>query len=380
MGPLEGIKIVEMAGIGSEPFGAMMLADMGADLVRVDRKEKKVGVLDPKYDLLNRGRPSIIVDLKKPRGTDVVLKLVDKADGFIDGFRPGVMEKIGLAPDICLSRNPKLVYGRITGWGQVGPLAQVAGHDVNYISITGALHCIGPTGGKPVPPLNLLGDMAGGGLMLAFGMVCALFEAQRSGKGQVVDAAMVDGVSVLLTMIHAFKAAGRWSDERGVNRLDGGAHFYNTYETADGKWVSVGSGEPKFYRLLLELAEIDDPEFKDQLDVTKWPMLKKKLADIFRTKTRLEWCKIMEGTDVCFAPILTMDEAMEYPHNVSREVFVEMNGIKQAAPAPRFSRTKPEIRRPPAVPGQNTEEVLADWGFSIEEIASLRDAGVVFQR
>jgi len=377
MGPLKGVRIVEMGGIGPAPFGAMMLADMGADIIRIDRRGSSLEFYEPKYELLNRGRRSIILDLKKSGATDVALRIVNKADGLIEGFRPGVMERLGLGPDVCLDQNPRLVYCRITGWGQEGPLAQAAGHDINYLSITGALHSIGPQGEKPIPPLNLVGDFSGGGMLIAFGMVCALFEAQESGKGQVIDAAMVDGVSALMTTIVGFKAAQQWSDERGTNMWDGGAHFYNTYETADGKWISLASVEPPFYKLLLELAEIDDPDFLDQFDKAKWPVLKEKIAVVFKKKTIDEWCKIMEGTDVCFAPVLTIGEAMEYPHNVAREAFIEVEGIKQPAPAPRFSRTKPQIQRPPASPGEHTEEALSDWGFTPDEIASLEKAEII---
>ncbi len=372
MGPLQGVKIVEIAGIGSEPFAGMMLADMGAEMIRVDRREMAVEIIDPKFEVLNRSRRSVIIDLKKPEGIETVLRFVDQADALIEGFRAGVMERLGLGPDICIARNPKLVYGRITGWGQDGPMARVAGHDINYIAITGALNSIGNKNGKPVPPLNLLGDFGGGGLLLAFGMACALFEAQKSGKGQVVDAAMVDGVSVIMAMNHGLRASGFWSDQRGENMVDSGAHFYDTYETSDGKYVSIGSIEPQFYALLLEKLEISDPEFGDQLNPEKWSALKERVAERFKTKTRDEWCEIMEGTDVCFAPVLTLPEAYKYPHNVERNTFVEIEGITHPAPAPRFSRTVPEIQGPPAIPGAHTEEILKDWGFSPEEIQELR--------
>lgn len=377
MGPLKGYKILEVGGIGPGPFGAMMLADMGAEIIRVDRKVPPMEMFDPKYDVLNRSRRSIIVDLKKPEGVEVVLRLADKADALMEGFRPGVMERLGLGPDICMQRNPRLVYGRITGWGQDGPLAHTAGHDINYISLAGALHIIGSPGGKPVPPLNLLGDFGGGGMLIAFGIVCALLEAQKSGKGQVVDAAMVDGVAALITMVYGFKAIGGWNDERGSNMTDSGAHFYDAYETSDGKYISIGSIEPQFYAQLLEHTGITDPEFKHQLDPEKWPELKEKIAAVFKTKTRDEWCGIMEGTDVCFAPVLTIDEAMEHPHNVARKTFVEVEGVKQASPAPRFSRTVAEIQSPPAVPGEHTDVALADWGFSSKEIESLKKAEVI---
>ena len=374
MGPLKGVKIVEIAGIGPGPFCAMMLADMGADIIRVDRKGNPgLG----KLDLLNRSRRSIAVDLKKPEGVDLVLQLVQKADAIMEGFRPGVMEKLGLGPDVCLKRNPKLVYGRITGWGQDGPLAQAAGHDINYISIAGVLHAIGNRGGKPVPPLNLVGDFGGGGMLLAFGMVCALLEAKTSGKGQVVDAAMVDGAAALMTMMWGFKAMGMWKDERGVNILDTGSHFYDTYETADGKYISIGSIEPQFYALLLKLGNINDPDFANQNDQSKWPVLKEKIAALFKTKTRDQWCEIMEGSDVCFAPVLSMEEALDHPHNVARNTFVKMGGVAQPAPAPRFSRTVPKISGPPPLPGDHNESALKDWGIDEKGIRDLMEKEVL---
>lgn len=374
MGPLKGVKIIEIAGIGPGPFCAMMLADMGADIIRVDRKDRPgMGQMD----LLNRGRRSIAVDLKNPAGVDLVLKLVEKADGLQEGFRPGVMEDLGLGPDVCLKRNPKLVFGRMTGWGQEGPISHASGHDINYISLSGALHAIGHYGGKPVPPLNLVGDFGGGGMFLAFGMVCGLFEARKSGKGQVVDAAMVDGSAVLMTMMYGFKAGGIWSNERGTNMLDTGSHFYDTYETADGKHVSIGSIEPQFYALLLKLGEIDDPDFQSQHDQSKWPELKQKIANIFKKRTRDEWCDIMLGSDVCFAPVLSMEEAPKHPHNVARKTFVEIDGITNPAPAPRFSRTKPEIQGPPPNPGEHNETALSDWGISSEDINSVKESGAI---
>jgi len=374
MGPLKGVKIIEIAGIGPGPFCAMMLADMGAEIIRVDRKDRPgMG----RMDLLNRGRRSIAVDLKNPAGVDLVLKLVEKADGLQEGFRPGVMENLGLGPDVCLKRNPKLVFGRMTGWGQEGPISHASGHDINYISLSGALHAIGHYGGKPVPPLNLVGDFGGGGMFLAFGMACGLFEAQKSGKGQVVDAAMVDGSAVLMTMVYGFKAGGMWNDERGTNMLDTGSHFYDTYETADGKHVSIGSIEPQFYALLLKLGEIDDPDFQSQHDQSKWPELKKKIANIFKKRTRDEWCDIMLGSDVCFAPVLSVEEAPKHPHNVARKTFVEIDGITNPAPAPRFSRTKPEIQGPPPNPGEHNETALSDWGISSEDINSVKESGAI---
>ena len=298
-------------------------------------------------------------------------------DALQEGFRPGVMEKLGIGPDVCLKRNPRLVYGRMTGWGQEGPLARAAGHDINYIALSGALHTIGRKGQKPVPPLNLVGDFGGGGMLLAFGMVCALYEARNSGQGQVVDAAMTDGSAALMTMIYGLKAAGLWTDKPGTNLLDTGAHFYDTYETADNKFIAIGAIEPQFYELLLKLTEIDDPDFQNQLDFAQWPQLKEKLSAVFKTKTREAWCEIMEGSDVCFAPVLSMSEAPEHPHNKQRKTFVENDGVLQPAPAPRFSRTEAEIKSPPPIPGQDTEKVLADFGFTTQEIESLKTSETI---
>lgn len=380
MGPLQGITVLEIAGIGPGPFCAMLLADMGADVIRVDRAGQVMGgdPESPPADVLNRGRRSIGLDLKNPEGVEALLSLVEQADILMEGFRPGVTERLGIGPDECLARNPKLVYGRMTGWGQEGPYAQAAGHDINYIALAGALDPIGRRGEAPVPPLNLVGDFGGGGMFLAFGMVCALLEAQRSGQGQVVDAAMVDGSAILTTMFHAFRAMGIWNDERGTNLLDTGAHFYDVYETSDGKYVSIGSIEPQFYAELLTLSGLgDDPELPHQHDREQWPALKDRLAEIFRTKTRDEWCEIMEHTDVCFAPVLSLGEAPSHPHNVERGTFVEENGVVQPAPAPRFSRTKAEIQRPPAHAGQHTDEVLAQFGFDDDRVAKLREIGAI---
>ena len=378
-GPLAGTKVIEIAGIGPGPFCAMMLADMGADVIRVDRAQNVSGgdPARPPADVLNRGRRSIAVDLKQPDGVETVLSLIESADALIEGFRPGVMERLGLGPDAALARNPRLVYGRMTGWGQDGPYAPTAGHDINYIALAGSLDPIGNKGGPPVPPLNLIGDFGGGGMLLAFGLVAGLVHAQRTGEGQVVDAAMVDGAAVLATMIHSFRAMGIWEDERGSNMLDTGAHFYDVYETADGKYVSIGSIEPQFYAELLRLTGLEGEELPWQMDRTQWPAMKERLAAIFRTKTRDEWCEVREGSDVCFAPVLGMGEAPHHPHNVHRGTFVERDGVVQPAPAPRFSRTAPEIVRPPSHAGQHTDEVLAEWGFDADRIAKLRDAGAV---
>src|SRR5262245_28276201 len=329
MGPLKGIRILELAGIGPGPFCAMLLSDLGAEVIRVDRIEsagqKNAGAL-------LRGRRSIAVDLKNPQGVATVLKLVEKADALLEGFRPGVTERMGLGPDVRLKRNPRLVYGRMTGWGQDGPLAQAAGHDINYIALTGALHSVQREGGRPVPPLNLVGDFGGGALYLAVGVLAALLEARASGKGQVVDAAMVDGAAHLMTMFYEMRAAGVWTDEAGTNLLDTGAHFYDAYETRDEEYISLGSIEPKFYAELLRLSGLEKEDLPAQNDRTQWPALKERVAALIRTKTREEWCRIMEGSDVCFAPVLSLKEAPAHPHNARRSAFVEVAGVIQPAP------------------------------------------------
>jgi alpha-methylacyl-CoA racemase len=381
MGPLTGYRVIEFAGIGPGPMCAMLLSDMGADVLRIDRTSAAgLGIsMRTKFDLLNRGRRSVAFDLKKPEAIDAVMRLVEKADALIEGFRPRVMERLGLSPDQCLARNPRLVFGRMTGWGQEGPLAEAAGHDINYIALTGALHSIGRTGDRPLPPLNLVGDFGGGALYLALGVVAGLLEAQKSGKGQVVDAAMVDGASSLMTAIYGIKAAGMWTNNRGENLLDTGAHFYEVYETSDGKFVSIGSIEAKFYEELLDLSGLKGQELPNQMDRTAWPALKDQLTKIFKSKTRDEWCKIMEGSDVCFAPVLSMEEAPKHAHNRQRATFVEVEGVVQPGPAPRFSRTPGEIQRPPASPGEHTEEALRDWGFSSVELEKLRAQGAIVQ-
>jgi alpha-methylacyl-CoA racemase len=351
----------------------MMLADMGAEVIRVDR----AGGGGRGVDVLTRGRKSIAVDLKNPGGREAVLRLCEGADALFEGFRPGVTERLGLGPEDCMSRNEKLVYGRMTGWGQEGPMANAAGHDINYISLAGALHAIGEAGGKPVPPLNLVGDFGGGGMLLAFGLVCAMLEAQKSGKGQVVDAAMVDGAATLMAMFFTMQAVGAWQDQRGTNLLDGGAHFYGTYETSDGKYISVGSIEPQFYALLLEKSGVDAEEFSAQMDRTRWDGYKDELARVFKAKTRDEWCEIMEGSDVCFAPVLSLAEVAEHPHNKHRETFKNMDGVVQPAPSPRFSRTSPDLTTSSRASGQDTREILEDAGFGTDEIESLVSAGAV---
>jgi alpha-methylacyl-CoA racemase len=370
-GPLEGYKVVEMVGLGPAPFCGMMLADMGAEVIRIDRRAGAAGGDNARFDVTARGRRSLGIDLKKPGAAETVLQLIDQADILIEGFRPGVMERLGLGPEVCQARNPKLVYGRMTGWGQHGPLASAAGHDINYIALSGALHAIGRPGEPPVVPLNYVGDFGGGAMFLAFGVVCAVLEAQRSGRGQVVDSAMTDGSAMLSAMMYGFKASGNWSNQRGENLLDGGAHFYGTYACADGKYVAIGSIEPQFYALLIELCGIDDPAFQDQLDMHSWPILKYRLADVFKTKTRAEWCALMEGTDVCFAPVLDWDEAPQHPHNRARETFIEVGGVMQPAPAPRFSHSKPSVPTAPAAPGEHSAAILADWGMAADDIARL---------
>jgi alpha-methylacyl-CoA racemase len=377
-GPLSGIKVVEITGIGPGPFCAMMLADLGADVLRIDRSATVRPQMPdkPSNDVLARGRRSIGVDLKNPEGVELVLKLIERADVLTEGFRPGVMERLGLGPDVCLTRNPKLVYGRMTGFGQDGPMAQAAGHDINYIALAGALAHIGREGDKPLPPLNLVGDFGGGGMLLALGVCAALVERSRSGKGQVVDAAMVDGAATLMAFIHGFYASGGWG-ERGTNLLDTGAHFYDTYETKDGKYVSIGSIEPQFYAELLEKTGLDKEPLPNQMDRTQWRAMKQRLTALFKTKTRDEWCALMEGSDVCFAPVLTIPEAYAHPHNIARRTFVDVAGVTQPAPSPRFSRTPGEIKRPPPHPGQHTDEALADWGIAAEDVAKLRNAKAI---
>jgi alpha-methylacyl-CoA racemase len=380
-GPLSGYRIIELAGIGPGPFAAMLLADMGAEVVRVERAQNVRGPAPstPHPDVLLRGRRNIALDLKHPDGVAALLDLVASADGLIEGFRPQVMERLGLGPDVCLERNPRLVFGRMTGWGQSGRYADAAGHDINYISLAGALAHFGRQGQAPVPPLNMVGDFGGGGMFLAFGMVCGILEAQRSGSGQVVDAAMVDGSAVLMSMFWTMRGVGLFDEQhRGTNLLDTGAHFYDVYECADGKYISVGSIEPKFYAELLRLTGLDDdPEFVKQMDKSAWPHLKERLSAVFASKSRDEWCAVMEATDVCFAPVLTMSEAAEHPHNVERGTFVEIAGATQPAPAPRFSRSVAEVTMPPAHAGQHSVEILRDWGFDDGRIDSLVASGAV---
>jgi alpha-methylacyl-CoA racemase len=361
-GPLKGVRVVEFQGIGPGPFCAMLLSDMGADVVRIDRKGAGGG---SPYDVTSRGRRSVALDLKSADDQAIALGLIGKADALIEGFRPGVMERLGLGPDAALARNPKLVYGRMTGWGQTGPLALAAGHDINYIALTGGLHAMGRKGEPPAPPLNLVGDFGGGALYLAMGICAALVEAQRSGKGQVIDAAMTDGAASLAAMFYGMRASGIWTDSRDANLLDGGAHFYDAYETSDGRFVAIGSIEPQFYALLLDKAGLsDDPAFRAQMDRAAWPALSEKLAHVIKQKTRDEWCALMEGTDVCFAPVLSLAEAPAHPHNVARETFVQIDGVTQPNIAPRFSRTPGAVQGPAPKVGAHTSEVLAEWGVT----------------
>lgn len=379
-GPLDGLRIVEMVGLGPAPFCAMMFADMGAEVIRIDRPSTLGGVGDheSRCDITARGRRSLAIDLKKPGAAETVLHLIERADALIEGFRPGVMERLGLGPEVCHSRNPKLIYGRMTGWGQTGPLALAAGHDINYIALSGALHAIGRPGEAPVVPLNYVGDFGGGAMFLAFGVACALIEARNTGRGQVVDAAMTDGAAALSAMMYGFKAAGSINNQRGENLLDGGAHFYDSYACADGKYVAIGSIEPKFYALLIQICGIDDPAFKEQMDIHRWPILKYRLADVFKTKTRAEWCALMEGTDVCFAPVLDWDEAPRHPHNISRETFITIDGVIQPAPAPRFSRTSPNVPNAPSRVGADSEAILRDWGIPDMVISQLKQCKAIY--
>ena len=358
MGPLTGYKIIEIAGLGPGPFAGMLLADMGAEVVMIERPSKS---RDQMFDCTRRGKRSIVLDLKLGEDKELLLKMCEKADVLFEAFRPGVMERFGLGPDICLQRNPKLIYGRMTGWGQTGPLALAAGHDINYISITGALHAIGRQDENPVPPLNLVGDYGGGAMFLVTGILAALLETQKSGKGQIIDAAMCDGTSLLMTMFHSLHATKLWTNKRGSNILDSGAHFYDTYKTSDEKYISIGSMEPQFYNLLIEKADLDPLLFKDQLNPSQWPKLKEKLTQVFLTKTRKEWCDIMEGTDVCFAPVLDFVEAPNHPHNIARQTYIDVDGIKQPAPAPRFSRTVAKVKTGSPQRGANKEEVIKEW-------------------
>ena len=379
MGPLQGLRVIELAGIGPCPMCAMLLAELGADVIRVDRPaDSGLGIgMAPEFHLLNRSRPSIAVDLKHPDGVETVLRLVERADALIEGFRPGVTERLGLGPEDCAARNPRLVYGRVTGWGQDGPLSRAAGHDLNYIALTGALNAIGRRGSPPTPPHNLVGDFGGGALYLALGVVAALYEARESGRGQTVDAAMVDGAASLMTSAYSLRAAGISDAPRGENILDSGAHFYDVYETSDGRYVSIAPVEPKFYAELLDRIGLDAGEAPHSANRADWPASKARLAALFRTRTRDEWCAILEGSDACFAPVLGMDEAHRHPHNAARGTFVERDGIVQPNAAPRFDRTPGGIRSSPPASGSGTRAVLADWGFTPAEIDDLAARGII---
>lgn len=375
MGPLQGTRVIELAGIGPGPFCGMMLADMGAEVIRVDRITGESSFRA--IDVLTRGRRSIAIDLKSSDGREVILRLCEEADAIFEGFRPGVTERLGIGPEDCMARNSRLVYGRMTGWGQDGPMAQAAGHDINYIALAGALHGIGRKGERPVPPLNLVGDFGGGGMLLAFGLVCAMLETQKSGTGQVVDAAMVDGAATLMAMFFTMKASGMYSDERGTNLLDGGAHFYDSYETSDGKYISLGSIEPQFYALLVEKAGLDKEDFSNQMDQGKWSELKANLIELFKTKTRDKWCEIMEGTDICFAPVLSLSEVADHPHNKARATFAELEGMLQPTPAPRYSRSTVSLTHASRMAGEDSRVVLAQVGYDEKRIDQLIEDGVI---
>ena len=379
MGPLQGVKIVELAGIGPGPFAGMLLSDMGADIIRIDRAgQVNPAAFDkPNLEPLYRGRRSIGVDLKNPEGVELVLRLVEQADALTEGYRPGVTERLGLGPDACLARNPKLVYGRMTGWGQDGPMAQAAGHDINYIALAGALAHFGRVGQPPTPPLNMVGDYGGGGMFLAFGLVCGILEAQRSGQGQVLDVAMVDGTATLMSMMWGLKQIGFWDESLGNNVLDTGAPFYDTYETADGKFVSLGSLEPQFYAELIQRLGLENEVLPAQMDKSGWDTLRTRFTDLFKTKTRDEWDAILAGSDACYAPVLTMSEATNDAHMKARNTIIERDGVPQPAPAPRFSRTAGEVQRSAPWPGQHTDEALTDWGLDAADVTKLREAGAI---
>ncbi len=376
MGPLSGFRVIEFAGLGPCPYAGMLLADLGAEVICIDRA--KSDDASKKLELWQRGKRSVVLNLKSAEGKALALQLIESADALIEGFRPGVLERLGLGPDVCLERNPKLVYGRMTGWGQFGPLAHTAGHDMNYISLTGALHAIGRKGERPVPPLNLVGDFGGGSMVLVMGVLSGMLEASRSGKGQVVDAAMTDGASSLMTMMYTFLAQGTWNaKERESNWLDGERPYYDTYETKDGKYLSVGPLEPQFYKVMIEKVGVDADEFADQENPAKWPGYKARLTEAFKQRTRDEWAAIFEGTDACVAPILTMEEAPHHPHNVARETFITVDGVQQPGPVPRFDRTPGAVRWAPPLPGADTRAVLTDLGLSDDRVEALFAAGAV---
>jgi alpha-methylacyl-CoA racemase len=378
-GPLEGVRIIELAGLGPAPFAGMMLADAGADIIRIDRSDRATypPAEAPHVDLMNRGRRSVAVDLKHPAGVALVLRLAEQADGLMEGFRPGVAERLGLGPDLCLARNPKLIYGRMTGYGQAGPMAQAAGHDIDYIALAGALEPLGRAGERPLPPINLVGDFGGGGMLLAFGMCAAIISARQTGAGQVIDAAMVDGAASLMTMTYTLRQAGIWRDERGTNLLDTGAHFYEVYETSDGGFMAVGAIEHQFYAELIRLLGLEGEELPVQMDRGAWPAMKKRFAAIFASRTRAEWEVVFESSDACVAPVLSPAEASNHPHNQFRKMFTEVAGVVQPSPSPRFQGTPGAIRRPPPNPGQHGDEALAEWGLASDEITDLRASGAI---
>lgn len=376
MGPLNGYTVIELAGIGPAPMGGMLLADMGAEVIRIERAAG-ASALHQK-DVSSRGKKSVTLNLKSAAGVETLLRMVENADVIIDPFRPGVCEKLGIGPESCMERNPKLIFARMTGWGQDGPLAHTAGHDINYIALTGALYAMGREGQKPSPPLNLVGDMGGGGMLLATGILAALLETSASGKGQVIDAAMVDGTAQLMWMFHGWQHSGEYdATKREGNMLDGGAHYYDTYECADGEFICIGAIEPQFYALLKEKMGLSEAEFGDQDNPEEWPRMKARLTEIFKQKTRDQWCAILEGTDACFAPVLSLLEAPEYPANVARDTYIEVDGIVQPAPAPRFSRTPSRVRNAGSNPGADTDSVLAEMGFAERELADLKEAGAI---
>ncbi len=378
MGPLNGVRIIELGGIGPGPFAGLLLSDMGAEVVRIDRAEG-LGRRTGTDAVTSRGRRAMAVDLKNRDGVACVLKMVEGADALIDPFRPGVTERLGVGPDACFEHNPRLIYGRMTGWGQEGPLAHAAGHDINYIALAGALAHFARKDGQPTPPLNMMGDYGGGGMFLAFGIVCGILEARTSGQGQIIDAAMVDGAAVLMSAIWGFAASGLWLEEPGVNMLDTGAAYYDTYATSDGKWISFGAVEDQFFAEFLARVGLDPADFPNRTDREAWPAMHERFTELFLTKTRDEWCALLEGTDVCFAPVLPMSEAKQHPHITARGTIVEEYGLSQPAPAPRFSRTPGAIQGPASVAGEHTDETLADFGFTKEEIAALHDSGAVAQ-
>jgi len=376
MGPLQGIRVLEFESIGPAPFAGMLLADMGADVLVVDRPATTDLGLERErwYDVMMRGKRSVTLDLKKAKSKEISLELIGRADALIEGMRPGVMERLGLGPEEALRKNPRLVYGRMTGWGQDGPLAPRAGHDINYIALAGVLHAFGRKGEAPVPPLNLIGDFGGGGMLLGFGVACALLEAARSGRGQVVDAAMVEGASLLAAMFAGFLTAGTWREARGENILDTGAPWYNVYETKDGKYVSIGSIEARFFKELVQRLRLKN--VPPQHDRRRWPAMRAMFAKAFKSKTRKQWCKVFEGSDACFAPVLTWSEARRDAHNIFRKSFIEVSGVEQPAPAPRFSRTPGAVRRAPPERGEGGAAALADWGFDDAAIGKLKALGL----